>query len=518
MKILGLSFGTHDSSYAIIEDGKIVVHEELERFSRIKECDGNVIDFYLDRHKSFDDIDIVTYFPHGNKKFYPSNFNILLELAKNKIIDLYEVGHHKSHAANAFFSSNFEEALIVTLDGGGWDKTTNGLYASQFTVWQGKDIKIEPKVLDGSWNPGVAWSKCTANVFGMCGGGPPYGCQAGTVMAMAAIGNSDKFYNELKDQDIWGWNFHWEKYSNISEKDKFDFAATLQRLTEEKVRFELSKWITKDTKYLCLAGGTVLNSVMTGKLWDWFPHLVDIYIPPVPYDAGLAIGCAQFLSHHVLNFPRIKWRDNASPYLGVTYTKEEVLTALNKYDNIIYKDSNDDHICDLLYNAKIVSVYGGPSESGRRALGNRSILADPTNPHMKDIVNEKVKHRQSFRPFAPSIIREEMNKWFTRDVNSPYMGFVLQFKKEVQDKVPAVVHVDGSARLQTVTEKDNKWYYNFLKKWQVKSGVPIILNTSFNDREPIVEKPEHAINCFLKTNIDYLYFFDYNILVEKIKD
>jgi carbamoyltransferase len=163
----------------------------------------------------------------------------------------------------------------------------------------------------------------------------------------------------------------------------------------------------------------------------------------------------------------------------------------------------------------IVSVYGGGSESGRRALGNRSILADPRNPNMKDIVNEKVKHRQWFRPFAPSIMREEVSNWFTRDVNSPYMGFVLQFKKEKQDLVPAVVHFDGSARLQTVTKNDNEWYYNFLSEWNEKSGVPIILNTSFNDREPIVERPQHAINCFLKTNIDHLYFFDYGILVSK---
>ena len=164
----------------------------------------------------------------------------------------------------------------------------------------------------------------------------------------------------------------------------------------------------------------------------------------------------------------------------------------------------------------VISVYGGPSESGRRALGNRSILADPRSPKMKDTINEKVKHRQWFRPFAPSIIREEVKNWFEEDIDSPYMSFVIQFKEEVRDKVPAVVHTDGSARLQTVTENDNKWYYNFIKKFGEKTGVPIVLNTSFNDTEPIVETPEHAINCFLKTNIDYLYFYEYNILVSKV--
>ena len=137
---------------------------------------------------------------------------------------------------------------------------------------------------------------------------------------------------------------------------------------------------------------------------------------------------------------------------------------------------------------------------------------------MKDIINQKVKHRQWFRPFAPSIMRDEVTNWFERDVNSPYMDKVIHFKEEVRDKVPAVVHFDGSARLQTVTENDNSWYYNFLKKFKEKTGVPILLNTSFNDREPIVETPEHAINCFLRTDIDYLYFRDYNILVSKIDE
>ena len=178
---------------------------------------------------------------------------------------------------------------------------------------------------------------------------------------------------------------------------------------------------------------------------------------------------------------------------------------------------NDDYVIDLLSkDDNVISVFGGGSESGRRALGNRSILADPRSPDMKDIINEKVKHRQWFRPFAPSIIAEDVKDWFERDVESPYMTTVIKFKDKVRDKVPAVVHFDGSARLQTVTENDNKWYYNFIKKFKDKVGVPILLNTSFNDREPIVETPAHAIDCFLRTNIDYLYFREFGILVKKV--
>jgi carbamoyltransferase len=181
----------------------------------------------------------------------------------------------------------------------------------------------------------------------------------------------------------------------------------------------------------------------------------------------------------------------------------------------INKKATDDQVIQLLCNQKIVCVFGGGSESGRRALGNRSILADPRDEKMKDIINDKVKHREWFRPFAPSILREDVKDWFEKDIDSPYMSFVIPFKKEVRNKVPAVVHFDGTGRLQTVTKKDNPWYYNFLKKFKEKTGVPILLNTSFNNQEPIVETPEHALNCFMNTKIDYLYFRDFKILINK---
>jgi carbamoyltransferase len=264
---------------------------------------------------------------------------------------------------------------------------------------------------------------------------------------------------------------------------------------------------------------------MVGKMYDWYPNVENIYVCPVPYDSGLAIGSAQYVYHQVFDKPRINWKDNASPYLGRTYDEERIYSDLNnnKYDNIdkvgrkiSFEIVDDDYVVDLLLkDDNVISVFGGGSESGRRALGNRSILADPRSNDMKDIINEKVKHRQWFRPFAPSITREDVKDWFEKDIDSPYMTAVIKFKEEMRDKVPAVVHTDGTARLQTVTKNDNEWYYNFIKKFQKKTGVPILLNTSFNDREPIVETPDHAINCFLRTNIDYLYFREYGILVSK---
>lgn len=176
-------------------------------------------------------------------------------------------------------------------------------------------------------------------------------------------------------------------------------------------------------------------------------------------------------------------------------------------------DVDDVSVIQLLLDQKIVSVYGGKAEAGRRALGNRSILADPRSGTMKDTINLKIKHREHFRPFAPSILRECVPEWFEHDVESPYMSFAIKIREEKRALVPAVVHEDGTARLQTVTLRGNPWYYKFLKLWQEASGVPILLNTSFNDREPIVETPDHAVACFLKTDIDYLYFFEYGILI-----
>ncbi|KKK57354.1 hypothetical protein LCGC14_3055300, partial [marine sediment metagenome] len=269
-------------------------------------------------------------------------------------------------------------------------------------------------------------------------------------------------------------------------------------------------------KAVCISGGVAMNSVMMGKFYEWYPCIKRIYIPPTPYDAGCAVGAAQYLWHHIQDKPRIKWNDNYSAYGGFSYSKERIADDLLCHKNIKQSIVNDNNVINLLDEQKIISVYGGRSETGRRALGNRSILADPRRIEMKNKINEKVKHRQWFRPFAPSILREDVKDWFIRDIDSPYMSFVVKFKDNMKDKVLAVVHKDDSARLQTVTEKDNNWYYNFIKKWKTKTGIPILLNTSFNDREPIVETPKHAIKCFLSTDIDYLYFYEYQILVEKI--
>ena len=537
MKILGL-MSSHDCSFCILEDGIPIMHAELERYIRKKEPEGDPFAFFQEvcEEEDIDEIAVCHGFVKHMRENFPTGFEQLEKYMTEKNIKAYAIGHHQSHAANAFYSSNFDEALIVTLDGGGLDlNIQDQIVATSFTVWEGVGKKISSChiVPSSHLNIGFAWQRVTKLVFGLSNG-YPRGNQAGTVMAMACMGNPNKyldyfqhfeFLNECYRLDDIGNDENSDKRFNFkmmreiasrSEQDAFDVAAALQKATETKVKHLFDQLVAKtDKKNLCLSGGVVLNSVMTGKLYDWYgSKFENIYICPVSYDAGLSIGCAQYVWHEIKENPRIKWEDNATPFLGEIYDSERIANAIDN-DKLVSKKTTVEEVIELLADQNIVSVFSGPSESGRRALGNRSILADPRQANMKDLINEKVKHRQWFRPFAPSILRERVSDWFEIDIDSPYMSFVINFKEEVRDKVPAVVHFDGTARLQTVTEKDNKWYYNFLKKWEEKTGVPIILNTSFNDREPIVETPEDAVNCYMGTNIDYLYFVDEQLLVSK---
>jgi carbamoyltransferase len=516
MKIIGICSG-HDCSYAVLENGIPVIHNELERFIRQKEPIDDAVKFLFDTYDDVDDIKhactFLSNWKGGISQRYPESYQKMESIVSKNGGQWWSPGHHQSHAANAFFSSNFDESLIITIDGGGEDiDMKNNCTVNTFTAWSGINNHVWPLefISDSDLNLGVFWNRYTKDVFGLSGTGPPYGSQAGTVMGMAALGDPNKFKNDLMNKE------KLRQHASESEQNRFDIAASMQQYTEEIIKEKISKHLNSGRyKNLCLSGGVALNCVMVGKILKWFPD-INIYVDPVPYDGGLALGSARYIWHHELGNPRIKWEDNATPYLGYKYHKDAITEQLeiNK-DKLIHKKVTDEDVVNLLNEQNIISIFNEGSESGRRALGNRSIIADPRSDKMKDIINEKVKHRQWFRPFAPSILREEVGKWFMYDVDSPYMNLVMPFREEMKNKVPAVVHFDGTARLQTVTKNDNNWYYNFIKKWFEVSGVPIVLNTSFNDREPIVETPEHAINCFLGTNIDYLYFPEYGILCNK---
>ena len=538
-KIIGFHSG-HDCSYSVMDKGIPVIHNELERFTRKKEHLGDALEFIFQTYENWED---VNYFTHvvdnwkgGHTTRYPETAKKLDKHITDNGGEFWYFGHHQSHAANAFYSSNFDDALIVTIDAGGWDfiEECEGkqsykdyeVMATGFTISIGNGNTIERLHIKDiyDFNIGGGWNKMLEHVFDLSTG-YPYGNQAGTIMAMACMGDYNKYGDYFKDR------IHLPQVMDVQpikeivdkggEKAQFDISAAIQWSSEYQILRRIEYYVNKyQPKNLCLAGGVALNSVFVGRCYEFFEGIVEnIYIPPVPYDAGLPIGASQILWHgeNFMNQPRITWKDNSPTYLGFTYHKDSIEEAIKKNkDKVTTEVVDDETVIDLLTkDDNVISVYGGGSESGRRALGNRSILADPRNENMKDIINEKVKHRQWFRPFAPSILRDDVSDWFELDVDSPYMTTVIKFKEEVRDKVPAVVHFDGSARLQTVTENDNKWYYNFIKKFKEKTSVPIVLNTSFNDREPIVETPEHAINCFLRTDIDYLYFNEPKILLKK---
>lgn len=526
MKIVGLACGAHDTAYCIFENGKVLIHEEYERFSRIKEQQGDVLSFLFERNPNLEDVDIYSHFfmkwNGGLKQMYPDSFSKLEKIIESKNKKYLEISHHLAHAANAFFSSNFEKSIILSLDGGG-EETQDGInktHESSFCLFYGEYNKIY-KILDLGMNLdiGGAWSKITKEVFGLSSG-PPIGNQCGTIMAMAAIGNEpEKYENDISEYIVSKNTKNFEKWKVLDEKEKYNLAASLQKSTEKIVLNTISSIIIKFCKErninnLCITGGVALNGLLNYSLLQKIEEIKNIYIPPVPYDAGLAIGCCQYIYYSYLNNKRDITEINASPYLGKKYHRDFIFNEIEK-SKLQYTKATNEDVVKLLSDQKIISIFNEGSESGRRALGNRSILADPRNLNIKDILNSKIKHRQWFRPFAPMILREYVHEWFESDLESPYMNIIMPIKKEKQHLVPAIVHFDGTGRLQTVKKTDNEWLYDLLIKWNLLTGIPILLNTSFNDREPIVETPEHAINCYLKTKIDYLFFPEIEVLIHK---
>ena len=301
-----------------------------------------------------------------------------------------------------------------------------------------------------------------------------------------------------------------------TEKIHLDIGASVQLVLEE-ILLKMAKFVHKQTKSdnLCLGGGVALNGVANYRLLKEGPF-DNIFIPPSPGDAGSAIGCATLVYHSILNHKRIIESDPAkmitnNVYLGPQYSNNDIKSFLESYD-IPYDECERQELLQktvkLISEQNVVGWYQGRMEWGPRALGNRSILADPRNANMKDILNEKIKHRDSFRPFAPSIMEEYASDYFELDVPSPYMLLVSKVKKPEQ--IPAVTHVDGTGRLQTVSQYSNPLYYDLIKEFFNLTNVPVIINTSMNVRgEPIVNTPEQAFEMLLKTDMDYIVMGNY---------
>jgi carbamoyltransferase len=307
-----------------------------------------------------------------------------------------------------------------------------------------------------------------------------------------------------------------EKSEELTQYHK-DLAASVQKMCEEVI-FHILNHLQKVTgnENICIAGGVAQNSVANGKIKQ-FTKFRNVYIPFAGHDAGTSIGSALYLYNHIKNQPRIKPIFKA--YTGIKFTNEKIESLLKQkgigYIRYNTQEELIDKISDSLANGSVIGWFQGRAEFGPRALGNRSILVDPSRPDAKNLLNSKIKRRESFRPFAPSILEEYVPEFFTYTDRAPFMEKVFPIKEEKRNTIPAVTHVDGTGRLQTVSREDNPKYYDLIDAFRKKTGVPLLLNTSFNENEPIVNTPEEALDCYLRTQMDILVMED--IVIERDK-
>ena len=557
MYTLGISCYYHNSAAAILHNGKIIAAVDEERFSRQKFDDNypklainwclkesgispaelNAIAFYdkpilkferlLDNYigvapKGFHSfLDVIPKWIHKRLWVKDEIKNHLKEFNGEIIFP----EHHMSHAAHTFFTSPFDEASILTVDGvGEWSTTT-------FGTGQDTSIKL---ISDIRWphSVGLLYSAFTY-FLGFKVNEGEY-----KLMGLSAYGKP-KYYDKILDELIDLKNdgslhlnmkyfafTHDKVMTNQNFADLFgipprnhdseatqlhyDIAASAQLVLED-ILLKMANHVYKKTKMknLCLGGGVALNGVANYRILNEGPF-EKIHIPPSPGDAGSAVGCAQYMYYCHLKNKRILENNSDmiknNIYVGPSYSNDEIKLFLDK-NNIPHEFLETSPLlkktAKLISEGNVVGWYQGKMEWGPRALGNRSILADPRNPNMKDILNEKIKHRESFRPFAPSILEEFVSDYFEINVPSPYMLFVAKIRKP--KKIPAVTHVDGTGRLQSVSKDVNSLYYDLINEFYKITGVPVIINTSMNVMgEPIVNTPEQAYQMLLKTDMDYL--------------
>ena len=592
--ILGISCYYHDSAAVILIDGKIAFAAQEERYTRIKHdssfpffaikeslkycslslADVDAIVFYEKPFIKFERL-IETYLknaPFGIFSFLKSMpvwikeklfqkkliYNNLKEIDKNFSYEnkIHFSDHHLSHAASAFFPSRFKNAIILTVDAVGEWTTTS--------VYKGTDNKLEKiKEIYFPDSIGLLYSAFTY-FLGFKVNSGEY-----KLMGLAPYGKpifKDLIYNNLikiyQDQSfelnqkyfnyqtgLTMTNSNFNKLFELSprkenqeiEQKHMDLAASIQEVTEE-LMMNITSALYREHKIdnLCLAGGVALNCVANGKIAKSKNNFKNLWIQPAAGDAGGALGAALAYWYSLGNNRRetIKNEEDhmSGSFLGQSYSDEEIKKTLDS-SKVNYKRYPDSELFDIvakyLSEEKAIGWFQGRMEFGPRALGNRSIIADPRSEKMQKNLNLKVKFRESFRPFAPSIIEEDLNEWFDTNIPNSYMLLVSKvaesklIKNRIQSKgfdqlnhkrseVPAITHVDNSARIQTVNEKDNKRFYDLLKAFKKITHVPILVNTSFNIRgEPIVSSVKDAFSCFMGTNLDVLVCENYVILKDE---
>ena len=564
MNVLGISCYYHDSAAALLQDGDIIAAVEEERFSRNKFDDSfpkNAIDYCLrEGNISSEQIDCVAFYDKSVLKFErlldnyiavaPRGLRSFLDVIpkwihkrlwvkdeikkhlKNFDGQIVFPEHHMSHAAYSFYSSPFDDAAILTVDGvGEWTTTSIG-YADDTKITLKNDIRWPHSIglfySAFTYFLGFQVNEGEYKLMGLSSYGEPkfYDLIMKELIDVKDDGSIqlnmkyfaftyDKVMTNKKFEELFGIPVRTED-SKI-EKIHFDIGASAQKVLEEILlkmtdyAFEIS-----GKKKLCLGGGVALNGVANNRILNE-SKFEQVFIPPSPGDAGSAIGCAQFayysLSKNSKKNMDDKERVKNNIYIGPSYSNTQIKEFLES-KKIGYEEVSTDELLEktakLISEQNVVGWFQGRMEWGPRALGNRSILADPRDEKMKDILNEKIKHRESFRPFAPSILEEYASEYFDINVTSPYMLLVSKVKKP--DLIPAVTHIDGTGRIQTVSKFTNKLYYELINEFFKITGIPVLVNTSMNVRgEPIVNTPEQAHNMLLKTDMDYLVLGNYII-------
>jgi len=564
MNIIGMAGLLIDGSSVLIQDGRLIAAVEEERVSRIKHMSiaqagglpyESLASCFRMGHITFKDINHVGYFFEPWREFFSlSAFRIRRSFLSPPTVAYYEAyyldtlrrhlaverfmrarcqdnmrfhwfSHHLCHAASAYYSSPFERSAILVVD------ARSEIECVSFYIAEGNSIR-RIRRYDFPHSLGFIYATLT-DYLGFKSNNDEY-----KVMGLASYG-SPSYYEKMKDvvrikddgsiqlnYSYFNRYFRGQEYINnkfisifgpprvrgeaITQRH-MDIAASLQKVLEDAV-IKMLRHLHKLTNVdnLCFAGGVALNSKMNGLIMKQGPFS-NVFIQPAAHDGGCSLGAAYLVKHNILN--QTGRESSFSPYLGDGYTDEEIKDTLNKakiryeyYEDIASKTA------ELLAAGKLVAWFQGKAEWGPRALGARSILADPTRKEMKDIVNARIKHREEFRPFAPSVTYENASEYFDITGESPFMLFVVPVHEAAKIRIPAVVHFDGTARVHTVKREINPLYYDLLKKFEIKRGVPVLLNTSFNiNREPIVNSPFDALRCFFSTGLDYLVMGRYLI-------
>src|SRR5436190_10241876 len=570
--VLGINAYDHDVSACLLRDGEIAFAINKERLTRKKHDGGfyqKVVDYCLAAEGiSFDDIDLVVrncyvlpvedlelrmlsqYVPEvmDDQERIQAKRNPLYLSKSNKVMT---VSHHLAHAYSAFAACPFNEGVVMVVDGVGnysSDVTEPGQLtdnvnplareSESYYKFDGSRIETLKKIWlkpvrgflsdEFYFMPGLGalYSRVSIYIFA-------HWNKCGEVMGLAPYGRPDaiKSLLEIKSDevDVPEWGVEFDKPFWPEQERDWEASPSMQHWKDvawrvqddaETLLLKRATWLRETTgaKNLCMAGGVALNCVANGRIVRE-AGFDNVWIQPAAGDDGIAIGCAYYGYLTILKRHRSSAMKHA--YLGAPYSDQNAREAAQNWLvrlQTINRPSDD--ICrdtaKLLTQGHVFAWFQGRSEFGPRALGNRSILADPRKAEMKDKLNSRVKHRQAFRPFAPAVLAEKASEIFEGDAESPFMLLTKRVRPQWRDKVPAIVHVDGTARVQTVRREHNERLYRLLEDFEAITGVPVLLNTSFNVKgEPIVETPEDAINCFLSTGMDYLALHDMLIAKKK---